>query len=286
MKDKLSIVIVSFNVKNLLKECVESLIQESRRNRDLEIEIIIIDNASKDGTAKLIENLKFLPAKRQGKIKNLSCKFKVVLNKKNLGFAKAVNQGIKIAKGDYILLLNPDTRVKTNALEKLLEFAKSHPKAGVIGAKLINPDGSIQPSVYHFPTIKRAVLEFWLGKKGTYEKYAPKTQKPKEVEAVTGAVMLIPKKVIQKVGLFDQRYFMYFEDLDYCRRVKKTGFKVYYLPATEFIHHHGASGKTVPQKTYKWLVESSKIYHGKIKYYLLTFIIWLGQKWRRIIRKN
>lgn len=282
MKDKLSIIIVSFNVKNLLKECIESLVNEVNRNKNLDIEIIVVDNASKDGTKKFLKDLKI------SKFLNVynSIFLNSIFNKVNLGFAKAVNQGIKIAKGDYILLLNPDTRVKTNALEKLLEFAKSHPEAGIIGAKLINPDGSIQPSVYHFPTIKRAVLEFWLGKKGTYEKYAPKTQKPTEVEAVTGAVMLIPKKVIQKVGLFDQRYFMYFEDLDYCRRVKKAGFKVYYLPAAEFIHHHGASGKTVSQKTYKWLVESSKIYHGKIKYYLLTFIIWLGQKWRRIIRKN
>jgi len=84
----------------------------------------------------------------------------------------------------------------------------------------------------------------------------------------------------------DERFFMYFEDLDYCRRVRKAGFKVYYLPEAEFIHFHGQSGKNIPQQTHRWLVESSKIYHGKLNYYLITSIIWLGQKWQKLLKKS
>ncbi|MGB9911230.1 MAG: glycosyltransferase family 2 protein [Microgenomates group bacterium] len=265
----LSIIIVSFNVGKLLKECIESIL---KNKNELSYEIIIVDNASTDNSVKIVKKLG---------VKEL----RVIENKKNLGFAKAVNQGIKKARGDYILLLNPDTKVKPGSLKNLLSFAKSHPDVGVIGAKLINPDGSIQSSVYHFPSLWRAFKEFWLGEKGAYEKYTPLGEKPLEVDAVTGAVMLISRKTIKKIGLFDERYFMYFEDLDYCRRVKKAGLKIYYLPTVKILHHHGQSAKKVGDQARKWLVKSSKIYNGIIKYWLLTFIIWSGQKWRKILKK-
>lgn len=265
----LSIIIVSFNVKNLIKECIESIL---KTKNGFIYEIIIVDNASTDESVEAVKGLR---------VRGL----RIIENKKNLGFAKAVNQGIKSAKGDYILILNPDTKVKTDSLKKILNFAKSHPEVGIVGAKLINPDGSIQPSVYHFPSLKRAFLEFWLGKKGEYEKYAPLTKNPLEVDAVTGAVMLISKRTIEKVGLFDERYFMYFEDLDYCRRVKRAGLKVFYFPEAPVLHYHGQSAIKVGNQARKWLVESSKIYNGILKYWLLTFIIWSGQKWRKVLRK-
>jgi len=210
----------------------------------------------------------------------------LIQNKENLGFAKANNQGIKQAQGRYIFLLNSDTEVKPGALKKLVEFAKKYPKVGVVVPRLLNPDGSVQPSIYHLPTIRRAIGEYWLGRKGTYEKHALIGKKPVEVEAVVGAAMLIPKKVFDKVGLLDERYFMYFEDLDFCRRVKRAGLKVFYLPTAEIIHYHGASGKEIPKETQRWLVESSKIYHGLPKHYLINFIIWIGQKWQRLLRKT
>lgn len=253
----LSIIIVSFNVKRLLKKSLGCL-AKSRG------EIIVVDNASSDGSVRMIMN-------------NFP-QVKLIKNKKNLGFAIAVNQGIKAAKGKYIFLLNPDVETKRDALERLARFAQKNPKVGVIGGRLLNPDGTIQGSCFHQLTLANAVREFWLGEKGAFEKYAPQTQEPVAVEAVVGACMLIPKKVIKQVGLFDEGYFMYFEDLDYCRRVRKAGLKVYYLPQAEFVHYHGASGEEIPELTHRWLVESSKIYHGKIKYYLLTLIIRLGKK--------
>jgi len=286
----LSIIIVNYNTRDLLKKCLESVISNwllaedkpPAFNRKLKItkpqllaaEVIVVDNGSTDGSGEYIGKLK--------RLRMNGLEIKTVLNKQNLGFAKAVNQGINQAQGKYILLLNSDTRVQKNSLNRLLKFAKSNPQAGIIGARLVNPDGSIQPSVYHFPSIKKAFKEFWLGEDGEYEKYVPQTQKAIEVDAVTGAAMLIPRETIKKVGFFDERYFMYFEDLDYCRRARRTGLKVYYLPEATILHHHGQSAVKVGNKAYQWLCQSSKIYNGVIKYWLLTIIIFLGRKIRRL----
>lgn len=251
-----SIVIVNYNTKELLRKCLKSLPANT--------EVIVVDNNSSDGSSQMI--------------KKEFVKVKLIENKRNLGFAKAVNQALWQARGKYVLLLNPDTEVIGNALEKIVEFARKHPEVGVVGGRLIDPDGTIQGSCFHKLTILNAIKEFWLRQKGVFQKYAPKTKKPVEVEAVVGACMLIPKKVIDKVGLFDERYFLYFEDLDFCRRVRGMGLKIYYLPKAEFIHYHGASGKEIPRQTRQWLIQSSKIYHGPLKHYLMNFIILIGQK--------
>lgn len=262
----LAVIIVSFEVKKLLADCLKSLSAEIKRNKELEVKVVVIDNASTDGSAEMVaEKFTWI---------------KLIKNKKNLGFARAVNLGIKAVEADYYLLLNPDTRVKPGALKALAAFGETHPLAGVVGGRLLDPDEEIQGSCYRLPTLKRAFCHLFKRGSGFLEKYASREKEPVEVEAVTGAVFLIPRKVIKKVGLLDERYFLYFEDLDYCRRVKKAGFKVYYLPEAQFIHHHGASGKAVPEKTHQWLVESSKIYHGILKYYLFTFLLKLGQKRR------
>jgi GT2 family glycosyltransferase len=269
----LSIVIVNYNTKELLKQCLECLKWEMGNGK---WEVIVVDNGSTDGSPEMAREF----------AKKHSCLF-VIENRSNLGFAKAVNQGIRQAVGEYILLLNSDTVVRPGALRAMVDFAKAHPLVGVVGGRLLNQDGSIQGSCYHLPGVWRAIKEFWLGTKeiSVFKKYTPEGKSPVEVEAVMGAVFLIPRKVINKVGLLDERYFMYFEDLDYCRRVRKAGFKIYYLPKAEFIHHHGASGRQIPQQTHQWLVESSKIYHGKFKYYLITLIIWIGQKWQKISKQ-
>ncbi|OGV88956.1 hypothetical protein A2Z41_00065 [Microgenomates group bacterium RBG_19FT_COMBO_39_10] len=265
----LSIIIVSFNTKDLLRKCLLSLPPKA--------ETIIVDNGSDDNTVEMLKEMK------------TSCPaLKIIFNPKNLGFAKAVNQGIRQSSRENILLLNSDVVVKKDALAKLLAFVKNHPQAGLVGGRLLNPDGSPQGSCFFLPTLWRVVREFWLGEKGfsVVKKYVPEGKGPSEVEVVTGTVFLIPKKVLAKVGLLDERFFMYFEDLDYCRRVRKAGFKIYYLPEAEFIHFHGQSGKNIPQQTHRWLVESSKIYYGKWNYYLITSIIWLSQKWQKLLKKN
>lgn len=263
----LSIIIPSFNTKKLLKQCIDSI----KKNRgNLKLEIIVVDNGSTDSSVEMVRKLKV----------------KLIENKENLGFAKAVNQGIKKAKGEHLFLLNSDAVVQPGALEAMVKFAKTHPLAGVVGGRLLNPDGSVQASVYHFPSLIRAIREFWFNQKDTYQKYVPQFDQPVVVDAVTGSTMLIPKNIIDEIGLLDEKYFMYFEDLDYCRRAKKAGYKTYYLPRVEFVHYHGASGKKIPELTHQWLVQSSKVYNGLLKYYLLTSIIWLGQKWQRILKRG
>jgi hypothetical protein len=258
----LSVIIASYNTRELLGRCLKSVEREKGK---LALEAIVIDNASTDSSPQMVK--KEFP------------KVKLTVNRENLGFARAVNQGFREAQGKTILLLNSDTQLTKGGLAKLLEFEKKVGPA-IIGTKLINPDGSVQPSVFYLPTVKRAILEYWLGRKGYFAKYAPTGENPQEVEVVSGGAMLISRAVAEKIGLMDERYFMYFEDLDFCRRAHQAGFKVYYLPTVEIIHEHGASGKALVDSANQWrrLVPSSKIYHGDARHYLINFILWSGQK--------
>lgn len=258
MMPEVSIIVVNYNTRKLVEDCIVSI----KKNTGVPYEIIVVDNST------------------QGGFTSATGDFVLIRNKENLGFAKGVNQGIKKAKAEYILLLNSDILVKKDSIESLLDFAKNTPDAGVVGAKLLNRDGGIQASCFNFPSIKNAVLQYWFGKKGLFDKYAPEGKGPAVVDAVVGAAFLITPLALEKVGLLDERYFMYFEDIDYCRRVKAAGLKAYYLPEVGIIHYHGESGKVIKDESNQWrrLIPSSKIYHGAVKHYVLTFVIWLGQK--------
>ncbi len=298
-KPLLSIIIVNYNTKDLLQECLNSLFRavnsksqipclrrqgnykqyQNLNDQIQNIEIIIIDNNSHDGSRAFLKDL----TDKTNKSNKANISLKTIFNKTNLGFAKANNQGIRIAKGKYILLLNSDTIVKKGALERMVGFAEEHPEAGVIAPRLLNADGTVQPSCFHFPTPWRAIQEFWLGKKGSFLKYAPSEKKPLPVDAVVGAAFLLTPQARKKVGLLNERYFFYFEDLDYCRRVRQAGLKVYYLPEAEIVHLHGASSKKLAQGPNRWLIESSKIYHGHWRYYLITAIIRVSQIWKKLL---
>lgn len=252
----LSIIIVNFNTKKLTVDCINSIIKSKPR---VSYEIIVVDNGSNDGSSAAFEK----------------SKIRLIKNKGNVGFAKANNQGIRKARAKYILLLNSDTKVRKGSIDDLYNFAVNRSDVGVVGPRLLNSDGTIQGSVFRLPTIFRAFKEYFLGQKGLLEKYAPKGEGPVEVEALVMAVYLITPQAIEKVGLLDERYFMYFEDLEYCRKVNKSGLAIYYLPQVEVVHYHGRSGG---KRDY--LTASSKIYHGTVKHFIFNFILWLGQKFR------
>ncbi len=278
----LSIIIVNYNTKELLKNCLKPMADDQWLMNNGEI--IVVDNNSTDGSKenlKKMTNGQWLMTK-EGKKDQSSIinhqSLKVIFNDRNLGFAKAVNQGISKSDGEYILLLNTDTQVNSGDIEELIDFAKTNSQAGIVAPRLLNSDGTIQPSCYKLPTIKGAVEKFWFGKENSFGKYTPKSNQPVEVEAAVGAVWLLPRSTIKKVGLFDEKYFLYYEDIDYCRRLKQAGLKVFYLPQVKITHLHGASGKKLGDKPNKWLIESSKKYHGTIKHHLINFIIWSGQK--------
>jgi len=273
---ELSIVIVNLNNKDLILDCIDSI---NKEGSNLDLEIIVVDNGSTDGSVAAIRNFKF-------QISNF--RLIIIENKENLGYSKANNQGMEKAEGKYILLLNSDTIVKKGALGKLLNFAKRQNNAGVVGPKLLNKDGSLQPSCFRFPTIGNAIREYWLGEKGLFGKYAPKGKEHSEVDSVVGAAFLITPKALKRVGMLDEHYFAYFEDIDYCRQTLKKGLKVYYYPGSEIIHYHGATFKKMSPEKDRWrkLIPSSKIYHGLIKHYILTAILWTGQKWAKIAKKR
>lgn len=258
----ISIIIPNYNTKKATSECIRScLVEGSTAKR----EIIVIDNASSDGSGKYLKE-------RFGK------KIILIENDQNLGFAKAVNQGLKISKGKYKYLLNSDTAVTKGTFDNLIKFADSDGDIGVIGTKLVLPDGSIQKSCFNFPSIGNAIREYWFGEREKYSSFYKKNIS--EVDSVVGASFFITPKAYEQVGLFDERYFMFYEDHDYCRRVKDLGMKVIYFPEVTVFHHHGLSGKNISDTGNQWrrLIPSSKIYHGVLKHYIINFILWSGQK--------
>lgn len=273
---KLSIIIVSFNTKDLTIGCLRSIQKEAK---NISFEVIVIDNNSTDGSADALKEIK--------KEDYWNKRLVLIFNKTNTGYAKANNQGIKKGRGEYFLLLNSDTVVHKDALQNLLSFADKTSDAGVIGSKLLNIDGTLQSSCFHFPTISNAIKEYWFGQKGLFEKYAPTEKKSTMVDAVVGAVFLITPRARKEVGILDERYWAYFEDIDYCRQTWRKGLKVYYLPTSIVTHYHGASFAKVAPEPQRWkrLIPSSKIYHGIFKHYLLFIILWLGQKWEKLFQK-
>ena len=227
-----SIIIVNHNQKNLLKQCLRNIIEAKI---DLSVEIIVIDNNSTDGSPEFLAEFKtqVLPVQ-------------VVLNKQNSGFAKGNNQGIKLAQGEYILILNPDVIVLPKAITKLAKFLQTHSDAAMVGPQLLNPNQSIQNSCYRFPRVYTPVLRrTFLGKLPGFKKELTRYlmldwdhQETREVDWLIGACLMIKKEVLNKIGLLDERFFLYFEDVDLARRIWQAGFKVYYYPDAKMFHFH------------------------------------------------
>ena len=269
----ISIIIVNYNTGRFLFPCLDSI----RKYVPADTEVIVVDNNSSDGS---IEKLK----SQKSKGKTTTQKLKVIENSENLGYAKAVNQGLRIASGDYLFVLNPDTELTKGSIDELLKFTETlEDDVGLVAPRLLNPDSSVQNSCYHEPTFLSAFKEYFLGMEGAFEKYTPEGNDPIRIDAVVGAAMFIPRKTIEKVGMLDERFFMYFEDLDYCRRVRLSSLKVYYLPIAQVYHEHGAITSTVGERANEWLIQSSKIYHGIVGYILLTAILKLGQKVKNLL---
>ena len=254
MNIDLSIIIVSWNVANLLKTCLNSIYKYTR---GISFEIFVIDNASADNTVEMVK-------------KKFPC-IHLIANDVNRGFARANNQGIKKAKGDYILLLNPDTELKEDSLIKMTKFMKQTPGAGITGCHLLNPDTSHQDSVRRFPKFLDQALillklhhlfpQFPAFRRYLCQKFDYKRQQ--EVDQVMGAFFMIRKQVIDQIGLLDENFFIWFEEVDYCLRAKKTGWQVIYTPVTEVTHHFGQSFKQM------MTVEKQKIWNKSLRYYFL-----------------
>lgn len=249
---EISVILVTFNNQDTISKCLKSL----QGNSNI-LEIIVVDNASTDETLKILEDF--------------DKSIKILRSFSNLGFSKANNMAAKIALADYLLFLNPDTYLeRPQLLSELLESLKNNPKYGLVGSKLNFPNGEIQPTVRNLPTSIGAFQQYFLKIKNSYNFYVPTGKILLEVESVVGACLLIKRESFLKV-MFDEKYFLYFEDLDLCKRIRQKGFKVGYLPNDGLVHLHGASGKNQP--TNKYLVDSAKKYHGSMGFAILNFIL-------------
>ncbi len=252
-KPKLSIIIVSWNVKNFLSKCLYSL-YEYRKN--LNIEVIVVDNNSTDGSVEIIRN-KFPDSK-------------IIANKKNLGFAKANNQGIAVSNADLILLLNPDTEIMEGTLQKMVEFMQKNEKAGIAGCKHLNPDFTFQPSVRRFPNFLIILMLITKIAKifpnnRLFLSYLAKdidNSKNQQVDQVAGSFFLIKKKLIDQIENFDEKFFIWFEEVDMCKRAKNAGWQVWYVAQAQMIHHGGQSFKQ------QLLIRNQKNFLKSALYYL------------------
>lgn len=229
----LSIIIVNYNVKEFLQNLLHSI---DKAAKEIRHEVIIVDNASDDGSVEFLQ--KNFPS------------IKLIANKTNAGFGKANNQGMEIAGGKYILLLNPDTLLSEDTLKEMLNFLEATPGAGMAGCKILNPDGTLQLACRRsFPGpwtsfCKVTGLSTLFPKSKLFARYNLTfldENQTYEVDAISGSFMMLKKEVYEKIGGFDEDFFMYGEDLDLCYRIQKAGYKVYYLHSTQIIHYKGES---------------------------------------------
>ena len=229
----LSIIIVNYNVKEFIQNLLHSIVKATKR---IEYEVIIIDNASNDGSVEFLRE-KFPEVK-------------LIVNSVNRGFSRANNQGLSIAKGEYLLLLNPDTLLREDTLNNMIDFFNSNPGAGLAGCKILNPDGTLQLACRRsFPGpwtsfCKVTGLGSLFPNSRVFARYNLTyldENKTNEVDAVSGSFMMLKREIYEKIGGLDEQFFMYGEDLDLCYRVQKAGYKVFYVHNTQIIHYKGES---------------------------------------------
>ncbi|MBU0722119.1 glycosyltransferase family 2 protein [Patescibacteria group bacterium] len=287
----LSIIIVSWNVKEKLKNNLRALFESQGVN----FEVFVVDNDSHDSTVEMVK--KYYPRIYPVKSDKVD-KVKLIVNRENLGFAKANNQAIKQASGRYVLLLNPDMRVFNDTLSRMISWMDQHDQAWIAGCKLVDENARIIKQVRRFPALADqlaiilkiphifpAVLNKYLNSDFDYTKSA-------SVDSIRGGFFMIRKQVIEKIGMIDERFFLWFEEVDYCRRVKAAGGEIWYMPTAECIDLMGQSFKqvklAVKQKYFrdsmlkyfkKWQ-PSWQYWILKIAWLISLLIVMVGEKFK------
>ncbi len=269
----ISVIIVSWNTKDLLRDCLRSLFVELERTA-IPAEVIVVDNHSADGSAEMVQ-VEFPQVT-------------LFANRDNKGFGRANNQAFAVAKGELLLLLNPDTKVLPGALSELASFIQKHPQAGIIAPQLRNADGTIQRSCRAFPTLAGMFYEL-----SGLSRLFPNVQRFREykmldfdhastrpVDQPEGACLLIRREALDQIGMFDEQFFMLFEEVDLCYRAKQAGWEIWFDADAQIVHHYGQSIKQVKARMivsshkgmYRyWAKHHTRWYHGMIKPAL-----WLG----------
>ncbi|MFC1617944.1 glycosyltransferase family 2 protein [Patescibacteria group bacterium] len=264
---KLSIIIASWNVRDLLRQCLQSIYIETK----ISFEIIVVDNASRDDSADMVA-------------KNFP-QVKLIRNKTNRGFGAANNQGIKIAKGEFVIFLNDDTKITDHALDKMVAFLEKTPEAGIAGARLLNTDHTLQiGTARQFPTFKILVtmllgLHSFLLKKPWLKKFYlvdERFKSTREVDQVMGASLMTRRSIIEKTGAFDEKFWIWFEEVDLCKRVHDSGYKIFVVSNAEIVHHKGKSFEHhVKIKKFFYLSGSMFVYAAKHLLPWQSFLLYL-----------
>jgi len=261
-----SIVIVNWNTCDILRDCLASIYEN---NIGVKFEVIVVDNASSDGSQEMIQE-QFPQAI-------------VIANKTNRGFAAANNQGIAVSHGQYVLLLNSDTVILDDAIDKMVAFADTQSKAGMVGCRVLNPDRSLQRSCFMFPSVLNTALWVsYLFKVFPRSRFFGRDRMTwwdgddvREVDVLTGCFMLVRREAMEQVGPMDEQFFMYFEETDWCYRFKKSGWKVMFTPNADIVHLGGASSKKVRTGMVNQWRKSMLLYYKKHKSLLAYISAWV-----------
>lgn len=234
----LSVVIVNWNTRELLRACLSSL-RAALGASPLQSEVIVVDNASSDGSARIVAE-EFPEVRLEA-------------NAENSNYAAGNNQGLRLASGEFILLLNPDTVVPAGAPEALVEYLRQHPQAGLVAPALVHPDGRLQDSVRGFPTPRALAGELLRLRRlfpgSEWASYFPRdlpSDRPVAVDQPMTSALLLRKSALEEVGPFDEQFPLFFNDVDLCYRLKQAGWEIVYDPRVRIVHHVGASTRQIP----------------------------------------
>jgi len=248
----LSITIVNHNNREMLDKCLSSIYGGTS---GIEFEVLVVDNASGDGSAAMV----------RGKYPQVS----LMENGEPMGFAANQNQMLRRATGEFVALLNNDTEVKPGTFESLVAFMRAQPRAGLAGPRLLNPDGSLQQSCYRTPTLGVLLYDaFFISslfprslRFGGYKLWGHDTVR--EVQSIGGACMVARAEAVREVGLLDERFFMYFEDHDWCLRFRRAGWKVFFTPDAQVVHHGGGSEGQLGHDQFDTFYKGMNLYYEK-----------------------
>ncbi|MDP1721655.1 MAG: glycosyltransferase family 2 protein [Candidatus Gottesmanbacteria bacterium] len=276
-----SIIIISYNTRELLRACLASIVQAHGKSDSWEV--IVVDNGSSDGSQEIVES-------RKSKVKSL----KLIRNTKNLGFAAANNQGIRVSQGRYVLLLNSDTEVVPGVVRQLTEYMDVHHDVGAMTARVNLSDGSMDPACHRgFPT-PWAAFTYFSGLErlfpvtrvfGQYHQGYKPLRKAHDVDCISGAFFLIRRSVIDQIGLLDENFFMYGEDIDWCYRIRGSGQRIVFYPDVSIVHKKHQSGLGhadyhTRSQTKKYFYDAMRLFytkHYRHRYSLfVNFLVLLG----------
>lgn len=269
----ISVIVISYNTRQMTLDCLRRLHEDLS---DLAAEVFVVDNASSDGSIQAVRAS--FPAVR------------LIENSTNVGFGAANNQAMRMARGEFIMLLNSDAFPKPGATKVLIEYLRARPEVGVVGPKLLNADGSTQQSCYRFPTPAQCWREnLWISTLfrdhavlGDYSHWAH--DRERGVEWIVGACMLIRREVVARTGGFDERFFMYAEETDWQRRIRDAGWEIAYTPAVAVTHLGGASGANEKSRVNRNFFDSLDYYERKHHGWIGLVLLRLGMVVGGILR--